>query len=637
MTIQSAVSDEPDPVPLWTERGTREYRRIVIALFLSGYATFSLLYCVQPLLPLFSRHFHLDAAQSALSLSLATGLLAPSILLAGAISESIGRKSLMVGSLCLAALLNLVAAAAPNWTVLLVVRALEGLALGGAPALAMTYLAEEIHPSGLGLAMGLYVGGTAIGGMAGRLVTGFAAQAFGWRGALAAIGLLGAASAVSFVLLLPASRNFSRRPGFNPRFHLEAWTRHLRVPGLRAIFAIGGLLMGSFVTLYNAAGYRLLAPPYNLNQAEIGTIFIIYLFGTAASTLAGSLVDRVGRKPVLATALCISLLGVMLTLLTPLAMVIAGLVLFTIGFFAGHAVASGSVGRLAQGAKAHAASLYLLSYYLGSSLLSLIGGLLWEQGGWQAVAAFCAVLLLLALLLAVGGRRLVSATMPRRLPGLMLSLLLPGIALLGMTAAGTAQARAIPSPFLQDMIRAELPNPFPAPDGMPPLATTHIAGLPVLLGKTSIDTLAGRLGIPIEHQGDAGDSVYWFCVRLDVPAGTKHAQHDQSMLSLWLIADAETTGPSHAISAIALNEVGREGRSCAVPTREADLTLDTRIARPGATSATLGALYGHAPPRNGRAAYTLPGIQPDAGLLAYTVSIRNNHVETSWLAFVPDN
>lgn len=279
--------DAGPAAPFWTERSSPEYRRIVIALFLSGYATFSLVYCVQPLLPLFSRHFRLDAAQSALSLSLATGLLAPSILLAGAISESIGRKSLMAASLCIAAALNLLAAVSPNWTILLILRALEGLALGGAPAIAMTYLAEEIHPSGLGLAMGLYIGGTAIGGMAGRLVTGLAAEFSGWRGALAAIGLLGAASALAFQLLLPASRNFSRQPGFNPRFHLETWTRHLRSPALRALFAVGGLLMGSFVTLYNAASYRLLAPPYDLDQAEIGAIFVIYLFGTVASALAG--------------------------------------------------------------------------------------------------------------------------------------------------------------------------------------------------------------------------------------------------------------------------------------------------------------------------------------------------------------
>ena len=606
--------------PVWTERGSAAYRRIVIALFLSGYATFSLLYCVQPLLPLFSHRFGLDAAQSALSLSLATGLLAPSILLAGALSESTGRRALMAASLCSAALLDLLAAAAPDWTVLLVLRALEGLALGGAPAIAMTYLAEEIHPSGLGLAMGLYIGGSALGGMAGRLVTGLAAELAGWRGALATIGLLGAASAACFVLLLPPSRNFTRRPGFDAGFHLQSLSWHLRTPGLRALFAIGGLLMGSFVTLYNATGYRLLGPPYDLNQAEIGAIFVIYLLGTVASALAGSMVDRIGRKPVLAGAICVCLLGVLLTLRAPLVSIIAGLSLFTVGFFAGHAVASSSVGRLAQGSKSHAASLYLLTYYLGSSLLSLAGGVLWEHGGWPAVAWFCAALLLLALVLALLGSRAAVAA-----PALLL-----------LASPDPAHAGAIGSPFLQEMTRAEVPNPQPPPDQMSPLSAIRIAGASVQFGRTPIDQLARRLGIRVEHQGDAGDSIFWLCARLDVPAGTRNAPRDAA-LSLWLISDAQASGASHAISAIALDAVPGDGRRCRVAAREIDLTLDPRIARPGAAAAKVESLYGHAPASNGRSAYSLPGMQPDPGLVTLTLSMRAGHAEAIWLADAPEN
>ena len=603
--------------PRWTAPGSPDYWRINVALFLSGYATFSLLYCVQPLLPLFSRHFRLDAAQSALALSVTTGLLAPSILLAGALSEATGRKALMAASLSVAALLDLLAAVAPNWTVLLLLRALEGVALGGAPAIAMTYLAEEIHPDGLGRAMGLYVGGTAIGGMAGRLLTGVAAQISGWRGALAVIGLMGAASAAAFVLLLPASRNFQARPGFDPSFHLAAWTRQMRNARLRALFAIGGLLMGAFVTLYNAATYRLLAPPYRLDQAQIGAIFTIYLLGTVASATAGTLVDRIGRTPVLTAALGTTMLGLLATLLAPLVLVIGGLAVFTVGFFAGHAVASGSVGRLARGDKAHAASLYLLAYYLGSSLLSLAGGWLWEIGGWPAVAWFCAGLLLLAAFM-------------------LFRLAAPVLLLLAATSAA-ASAREIPSSFIQAMIRAESANPTPAPPDMPPLSKLRIAGQAVQLGTTPIDALAGRLGVAVEHQGDAGDSVYWICVRLDVLPGTRHAPRDAHAPSLWVIADAQTVSNPRAVSAIALDAIGREARRCPVPAHPVDLTLDPRIARPGASAAHVASLYGARPTRRGRSAYSLPGPPPDTTPLTLTLAMRNNHVETSWLAETPDN
>ncbi|MET0745013.1 MAG: MFS transporter, partial [Microvirga sp.] len=189
--------------PQWTPPGSPAYRRISLALFLAGFATFSLLYCVQPLLPVLAETFQVGAAASSLALSLSTGLLAPSILLAGGLSESISRKTLMFVSLCAASLLNLAAAFAPSWPVLLVLRALEGIMLGGVPAIAMAYLAEEIHPGGLGRTMGLYVGGTAFGGMLGRVITGFVSQEAGWHVAMAAIGALGLAAAILFLFLLP--------------------------------------------------------------------------------------------------------------------------------------------------------------------------------------------------------------------------------------------------------------------------------------------------------------------------------------------------------------------------------------------------------------------------------------------------
>lgn len=379
--------------PVWTTRGSPAYRRINAALFLAGLATFSLLYCVQPLLPILAAAFRIDAARSSFAVSLGTGFLALSILVAGNLSDRFGRKTVMAASLFAAAFLNLAGAFAPTWPLLLVGRALEGVALGGAPAIAMAYLAEEIHPGGLGFAMGLYVGGTAVGGMAGRIVAGFSAEHFGWRGALATVGVLGLVAATGFVLLLPASRNFTPNVRTGWMAHGATLARHFVRPGLPWLFVSGALLMGSFVTLYNYAGFRLQAAPYGLNQAQSGAVFSLYATGTLASAAAGAMADRFGRAPVLALCVGLLALGVAVTLAAPLAAVVAGIALFTLGFFGGHAVASGWVGRLAGASKGQAASLYLLFYYLGSSLLGSVGGTFWERGAWPAVAGFIGALL----------------------------------------------------------------------------------------------------------------------------------------------------------------------------------------------------------------------------------------------------
>jgi len=155
--------------------------------------------------------------------------------------------------------------------------------------------------------------------------------------------------------------------------------------------------MGSFVAVYNYAGFLITGPAFGLTQAEAGAIFLVYLFGMVAASLAGGAGDRFGGAPVLAAGVLIFAVGLALTVAHALVILITGIALVTIGFFVAHGIASGWVGRMANGAKGHAASLYLLAYYLGSSLLGSAGGWFWTRDGWVGVVGFVAALLIAAL------------------------------------------------------------------------------------------------------------------------------------------------------------------------------------------------------------------------------------------------
>lgn len=401
----SASPAAAPPEKRWTRRGTWDYRRINLALVLSGWATFAGLYATQPLLPELAEEYSVSAAESSLALSLSTASLAIAIMVAGALAETIGRKTLMFGSLILAALFGIAAAMAPNWHLLLVFRALEGAALGGAPAVAMAYLAEEIEPAGLGTAMGLLIGGNAFGGMSGRVVTGFVTEHFGWRPALATVGVLGLLAAIGFAALLPPSRNFTPKPARGLAPHFAAWGRHLAEPALRRLYLISFLTMGGFVTAYNYIGFRLTAAPYALGQDAVGAIFVVYLAGIVASPMAGNAADRIGRAPVLIGGLAIAVTGLVTTLAAPLWAIVVGVALLTFGFFAAHTAASGWIGRIARQNQSHAAALYLLAYYLGSSIAGSSGGVVWHWGGWPAVVGYVGVLYAGAMTAGVGVRR----------------------------------------------------------------------------------------------------------------------------------------------------------------------------------------------------------------------------------------
>jgi YNFM family putative membrane transporter len=163
---------------------------------------------------------------------------------------------------------------------------------------------------------------------------------------------------------------------------------------------MGFLLMGSFVALYNYVGYLLVAPPYNLSQAAVGSIFVVYLAGTVSSAWMGRLSDRYGPPGVISLGVVIMLLSALLTLSGNLYTVITGVAFFTFGFFGAHSVASAWVGQRAVEDKAQASSLYLLFYYAGSSIVGSVGGLFWTPYGWPGVISMVVVLLLSSLLLA---------------------------------------------------------------------------------------------------------------------------------------------------------------------------------------------------------------------------------------------
>jgi MFS transporter, YNFM family, putative membrane transport protein len=391
--------------------GEAGYRRLILALFAAGVATFAALYSTQPLLGLLARDYALSASRAAWSVSVTTLLLGIGMLVAGPLSDRCGRTGMIKGSLAATAVLGVACAVAPSWPVLLVLRGAQGLALAGAPAVALVYLREEVHASVHPRATGLYIAGTAIGGMTGRLVAGGVADVAGWRWALAAIAALSGLCALAAAAALPASRHGPRSgaaggTGFVPgagarggwRLALSAAGRVLRDRQLLCLYLIGCTSMGAFVAVYNVLGLRLTAAPYHLSVFAASLAFCVYPLGSAGSAVAGRLAERLGRPVVVLAAGLFAMAGVAVSLASPLPVVILGIAMLTAGFFAAHGIASGWAASAGQGRQAasQASAFYLLAYYLGSSVFGVLGTNLWESGRWPAVAAMAVVLLLVA-------------------------------------------------------------------------------------------------------------------------------------------------------------------------------------------------------------------------------------------------
>lgn len=384
----------------YLEKGTKQFTLANIALFVAGFITFANLYVTQPLLPQFSKEFGITPTIASLSLSVSTVVLSVSLILFGSLSEAWGRKILMTISIFAASLLTILLAFSPSFKILLLFRILQGFVFAGVPAITMAYLGEEVNPSSLGSAMGLYISGNSVGGLSGRIIIGTMTDLFNWHIGLAILGLLSLFLCLYFIWALPPSKHFAPKP-LQFKTLTKSLLYHLKDPGLLCLFGIAFTLMGSFVTLYNYISYKLISPPYNLRTTIVGWIFIVYLFGTFSSAWFGNLSDKFGRQKVLFIGIFIMLSGALVTLPESLLFKILGIIIFTFGFFGAHAIASSCVSLYAKKNKAQASSLYLFAYYFGSSIGGTVGGIFWTKSGWIGVIGFISAFLITSFFLAV--------------------------------------------------------------------------------------------------------------------------------------------------------------------------------------------------------------------------------------------
>ncbi|MEP6631509.1 MAG: MFS transporter [Lapillicoccus sp.] len=394
--------------PTGYRRGEPAYRRVTLALFAAGMTTFVAMYAVQAVLPQLATELRQTPAGATLAVSATTGMLALAVVPASVLSERFGRIPVMAASAVASVVIGLLVPLAPSMGVLVAGRALQGIALAGVPATAMAYLAEEVDGSDLGAAMGRYIAGTTVGGLVGRVLASVAVDVTTWRWALEAAAGLALVFTVAFLRTAPPSRRFhSKRSG--ARDTVRHLAGHLRDPVLVMLYATAFLLMGCFVGVYNLLGFRLLAAPFGLSSALVGLVFLMYLSGTFSAAVAGRLADRFGRRRVLWACELVCLAGLVATVAEQLAVVLVGMLAFTAGFFGVHSVASGWVSARATDHRGEASSLYVLFYYLGSSVLGALAGLAYAAAGWRGIVAYGGGLVLVALawaLVARGGRRI---------------------------------------------------------------------------------------------------------------------------------------------------------------------------------------------------------------------------------------
>ena len=408
MTISDPGFSETGTTWIGHRRGTGHYLRIQLSMLLAGIATFAQLYAPQAVLPEISAFFEVSTADSSLMVSMGTAGLAIAKVPWSLVADRIGRKRTISIAIVAATILGVVVTLMPTFEFALAARFLEGLALGGVPAVAMAYINEEIHKLDAAAAVGTFIAGNTVGGLSGRIVSGPVGELTGsWQIGFLAITVLSIVSATLYVALTPRPRGFTPLGrdggtiGDAVRATARSAARHLQDPVLLALYLQPFLLMGGFVALYNYLGYHLMGEPFLLPVWITSLVFLAYLAGTVTSPISGRIAGAYGRKIVMLVCDAIALAALALLLIPSLWTIVIGLIIFTGAFFGSHSTASGWAGAHPTSGRAQSTALYNLSYYIGSSVFGFVGGLFFQALGWEALIAMVAGIILIAAIVAL--------------------------------------------------------------------------------------------------------------------------------------------------------------------------------------------------------------------------------------------
>ena len=375
------------------EANTPQFWRATLALSLGSFMIFSNVYVTQPLLPMLAQEFNVSALMAGWSFTITTLMLGLSLLIYGPLSDSLGRRGIMLLSMSGVAVVTLLLSITSSYWPLVILRGLQGLLLGGLPAIAIAYMGDEFTKKGVAVAVGFYISANSLGGISGRLIGGFMGQWFGWSSAFIVMSVLSLICLVLFFRLLPRSAHFEPKPLQFSRM-LGDLGGHLRNPALVVAYIIGGFNFFIFVNEYSYVTFLLADAPYNLPASVLGMLFLTYLTGTFASAISGKVAQRISQPWCMAIGIVLLMTGSLLTLAGGLVAIVAGLFINSFGFFFAHSSASSWVSHNATSAKASASSLYLLFYYIGASTGGIYLHPFWQWAGWQGVV-FGAILVLM--------------------------------------------------------------------------------------------------------------------------------------------------------------------------------------------------------------------------------------------------
>ena len=380
-------------------------RRMVWILAVASAMAVANLYYIQPLLADIGRSFAVSESAVGFIATLTQLGYAAGLLLIVPLGDVFDRRMLVMLTLFAVTVSLIVMAVAPSMPILAIASFAVGLTTV-APQIIVPFAASLADPKERGRVVGNVMSGLLIGVLLARTVSGFVGAQLGWRTMYWIAAALMIVLAVVLRLMLPKEQ--PRESISYPQLLKSLGGLIRSEPVLRETSVFGALVFGAFSVFWVTLVFFLGTPPYHYGSEVAGLFGLVGIAGALSAAYAGKLADRIDARIITGVMITLTLLAFILFWLVGqwLWGLIIGVILLDFGMQGTHISNQTRIFRLRPEARSRLNTVYMVSYFIGGSLGSMLGAYSWSIGRWAGVCIVGTVMLVDALVVYVlRGRR----------------------------------------------------------------------------------------------------------------------------------------------------------------------------------------------------------------------------------------
>lgn len=355
------------------------------------------IYYNQPLLHLIGTEFKVtETAVSKIAMLTQLGY-AFGLFILVPLGDKLARKKLVLGTTCTAAVMLLLMALSPSFLALYPISFAIGF-FSIVPQLFVPMVAEWSSIEKRTQNIGMVMSGLLVGVLASRMLSGWVGEELGWRTMYFISTAIMFLVALILLFWLPKSQ-----PTFKGNyFSLLKSVLHFAgsEPVLQLAAFRGAMGFAAVSALFTTLIFHLEQPPFSADATVAGAFGLIGAVGAIAAALVGKLNRYFSKNRIITSAICIILLSWLFTYFggnTYLGLII-GFVLIDFGLQSMHIMNQSDYFSINIAASSRLNTVYMVSYFIGGSLGTLLGAYFWQHFGWTGVCGVGVCFTLLGLI-----------------------------------------------------------------------------------------------------------------------------------------------------------------------------------------------------------------------------------------------